>query len=467
MKINENYVYFLDVNKPTMNELICWFMVENTDLCDKMQNSRHAVTTNEPNPYHTGDNSIWTHTMMVCQRAEIDECNKIVLLAALLHDLGKPMAREEIPFEAKKPVHSESNELRNEGLHDGKTSGLQKVVPPSGKKVHMRGHEGLSFYLAVKVLNSLKEMGVVNEHEMIEVLSIISMHGTLFDSIDKDGNMRKPEKVFAKFPLNERGMEFFKNFVQQVKNDSLGRFFVSKDGRKNQATYLGTEIFTASQFAIYCMEHGYPNLRKRPTNANITVLIGPPAVGKTTWREANVGPDDVVVSRDDIMEQYAVENSIIGTEVDCHVCKGDGFNTVISFNAGPVDHDCYNCKATGKSKVKNYSELWKYLEDNNLHKEIDVILQTTFKEAVKANKNVVIDMTNMSRKTRRKWLANVPKNYSKTAVVFAVDYEEILKRSNNRNKETGKYISPLVIKQLAKGFMVPTYDEVDKIEWIF
>jgi hypothetical protein len=36
------------------------------------------------------------------------------------------MAMDTIPFEAKKPVHSESNEIRNNGKNDGKHSGLDK-----------------------------------------------------------------------------------------------------------------------------------------------------------------------------------------------------------------------------------------------------------------------------------------------------------------------------------------------------
>ena len=45
--------FFKDIKDPSINELIYWFMVEYTELVDNMHESCHAVTTNEPNPYHT------------------------------------------------------------------------------------------------------------------------------------------------------------------------------------------------------------------------------------------------------------------------------------------------------------------------------------------------------------------------------------------------------------------------------
>ena len=120
--MNKNF--FQDPSKPSMNELIRWFQVEYPNLVDDMQDSNHAFTTNEPNPYHL-EGSIWTHTMMVCQRAEIENSSKILLITALLHDIGKPKAREILLFNSPKPVYSDSNAIRNKGLNDGKTSGLQ------------------------------------------------------------------------------------------------------------------------------------------------------------------------------------------------------------------------------------------------------------------------------------------------------------------------------------------------------
>ena len=128
--------YFYNITKPTMSELIKWFQIEYTKLANDMKASNHATVDNEPNPYHLED-SVWTHTMMVCMRAEIQsetEYNKINMLSALLHDIGKPLSREVIPFNKPKPVHSDSNQLRNDGKDGGVHSELgknQKKFPDS------------------------------------------------------------------------------------------------------------------------------------------------------------------------------------------------------------------------------------------------------------------------------------------------------------------------------------------------
>lgn len=424
--------FFREPSNPTMNELVHYIQVNFSILANDMKASNHNAAADEPNPYHIED-TVWTHTMMVCLRAENDNSNKITSICALLHDIGKPEARDIIPFENKKPIHTESNEIRNDGKNDGKPSGLQREVPKSGLKTHFRGHEGLSFYRAIEIVNALEKEGVLNLEEKIEVLTIVSLHGTLFDSIDTDGNMRKENKVFDKFEKSVAGGETFKNFVQQVKNDSTGRFFTSKDGRKSNAFKLGSEIFTHSQFAAYCLDSGYPdNLPTKSENApKITLLVGPPAAGKSSWRDANQG-NAVVVCRDDIMLQYAKDSNF-----------------------------------TVDGRPMNYTEIWQHLEKIDEHKAVDKLEQELFKQAVKDKSDIIMDRTNMSRKSRRKWLSNVPKDYNKEAVVFATVYEDILSRNKKRALETGKNISNKLIGIMMRQFMVPMYDEVDIVEWVF
>ena len=453
--MTEDYNYFPDKNNININQLVYWFQVKFPTLCDEMNECKHAFKTDEPNPYHI-ENSVWAHTMMVCLQAENNNSNKIVLISALLHDIGKPEARDVIPFEAKKPAHTESNEIRNEGKNDGKDSGLNRIVPPSGKKTHQRGHEGLSFYKAISVLNELQKEGVVSDYEKTEILTIISLHGTLFDSINENGEMIKPNKVFDKF----RSPETFVNLVSQVINDSTGRFFMSKDGRKNNALRLGIEIFTELQYREYKQENpGYTNIKDE--NPSITVLIGPPASGKSTWRNENI-TDEVVISRDDEMVKYAEDTNIIGGLLDCKACEGSGeIEVTLGFET------CDRCHGVGAYPIGNYSDIWRYLEENDLHKEVDKIVQEKFKDTIKNGKSIVIDQTNMSRKSRRKWFSNVPKDYTKKAVVFATDYDEIYRRNTKRKEETGKEIKPYIISNMMKQFIVPTFDECDIIKWVF
>jgi len=471
---------FLDKNKPTANELLYWFQVEYPKLAEDMMNCSHAVTTTEPNPYHL-ESQIFAHLCMVLQRAEIaseENYNKIPLITALLHDIGKPESMEEMPFNKPKPVYSESNQLRNDGKNNGESSGLNKVVPKSGLKRAFRGHEGISFYKAITVVNRLEERGVLSRDEKIEVLTIVSMHGSLFDNISEDGSMKKAFKVFDKFPKSKDGLRLFNNFVSQVRNDSLGRFFKSKDGRKNNAHKLGTEIFTGGQFSTYCLEQGYPNdlPKKDTTLPTIKVLVGTTGSGKSTWLENNLKKDEVIISRDDLVIEYGKLQGIEGREVSCPNCDGEGY-LMVDGN-GEIDYEnpsnnrnksrCTCCKKPGirNTRLNGYSEIWKALTDEDQN-NIDKLLEKTFKDAFDNKQNMVIDMTNMSSKAQRKWVNKTNKKYRAEAVVFATGYDEVYKRLKKREQETGKSIPDYVVKNFMKGFMVPTYDNFSVVKWVF
>lgn len=319
--MKEKTEFFIDKNKPSMNELIYWFLVNFPALALDMRDCSHAVKTDEPNPYHI-EGDIFCHTMLVCQRAEIDNVSKVNKICALLHDIGKPESMEELPFNKPKPIYTESNEIRNNSKNDGKTSGLNNKVPKSGLKRSMRGHEGISFYLAIEVVNELEKIGVLNKEEKQDVLVIISKHGSLFDSIDSEGNMKKPYKVYDKFfsikkakmlsykvdvsnytlSVNEikeyfkKEIDLFNNFVTQVLCDSTGRFFTSKDGRKNNAFKLGKEIFTEDQFIDYIVERikKIQGKSKSEDNPTITVLVGPPACGKTSFMNNSIYKKSII-----------------------------------------------------------------------------------------------------------------------------------------------------------------------------
>jgi len=503
MKTNK---YFRDLENPSMNELIYWFLTEFNDLAEAMKNSYHEVKTDEPNPYHI-EGDVFCHTMMVCQRAEIFEVQKVNKICALLHDIGKPTAREVIPFEAKKPVHSESNELRNNGKNDGKTSGMNRVMPKSGLKCHFRGHEGLSFYLAIEPLNRLKDLGVLTQKEVEQCLTVISMHGTLFDNINDAGEMIKPYKVFDKFENSEDGLFLFNALVTQVKCDSLGRFYVSKDGRKSNAYKLGTEIFTEEQFLnYYATKASSANDNNTDKNSPwLEVLVGVPGSGKSTYLNNKVIPCEkcngngfnmvpfgpvgdeevvhcekckgsgmyqnyVVISRDNTLMEYAKENGIIGRTIKCNNCNLDG--DVVDYALEGVRKEDINlgkCQAKGCKDgykiVENYSQVWKELTDED-QKEIDKILEDSFKKAFNNKENMVIDMTNMSNKGQRKWVNKCGNKYRAKAVVFATSYDEVQRRLEKREKETGKSIPAGVVLTMMKGFGMPIRTNFAEVEFI-
>ena len=389
---------FENKQKPQMNELIMWFQINFTELADAMKKSNHNIKNNEPNNYHIED-SVWTHTMMVCQRAEIEnekQYDKLSLITSLFHDIGKPMARTE----------EEIKILNEEDKQELKT--ICRFV----------GHEGISAYLSVEPLKELNKIGILTKKEMFSALKIISLHGVLFNNITEEGEMKKPEAIFEKFEDKEE----FKSFVRQVKNDSLGRFYYKKGQRKNQAYKLGEEIYTEKQFLEYKnREKIIQNIHKAK---KLRVLVGIPGIGKSTWIEKNK-KGDVVISRDTKVLEYGKEK------------YGENLN---------------------------YSEIFKKLTNKD-HKEIDSQLLEDFQAAYKLKKNIIIDMTNTSKKARRKWVNTIPKEYKKEAIVFITSLKQIKQNLLKREKETGKWIPEEVIERMMKTFLIPTYEEFEEITY--
>lgn len=151
------------------------------------------------------------------------------------------------------------------------------------------------------------------------------------------------------------------------------------------------------------------------TGPELIVLIGLPGSGKSTWRDNMVAnsPDSyVVISSDDELERMA-------------------------------DHEGIS-----------YSEAWKkYIGKST------AISKQKFREAVNKGENIIWDQTNLSPKKRRGILNQVPKAYKKTAISFEVTSEELNQRLAKREQETGKYISPKVIKDMARSYQPPTKEE--------
>lgn len=410
---------FKDIKDPSMAELVNYIQINFTELCNSMKASNHAAQDNEPNPYHLEDD-VWGHTMMVSLQAQNDNACKVNKLAAILHDTGKPLAREVIPFNKPKPTHTPSNELREADKKNSQTESLQRET-----KTHFRGHEGISFYKAQDVLKKMNEDGIVTANEIQEILTIISLHGTLFDSI-RDGAEFKPEKVAKKWHNKK---ETFEKFVKQVRYDSTGRFSPSQDARSATGSALGTTLY-GDEFASALMDEDFHRTKVLPKNS-ITVLVGVPLSGKSTWIAENVYGDTVVISRD---------------------------QTLMDF--GQLK---YGSPTKGDPKL-TYSEIWKKMTDDD-NKQVDRMIRNQYEIAIASGLDVVIDMTNVSKKSRGKWLNNI-KGYHKKAVIFATGYEEIMKRNDARNEATGKFIPKFVIHNMMKAFMVPMHDEVDHITFV-
>ena len=143
--------------------------------------------------------------------------------------------------------------------------------------------------------------------------------------------------------------------------------------------------------------------------AKLYMLIGVPASGKSTWREQN-SMDAVVISTDDILERIAAE-------------QGATYNEVF------------------KDNIKLATQLANLMVAN----------------AFAADRDVVWDQTNLTRKSRAGKLAQVPENYEKFAVFFPTpDQAEHARRLALR---PGKVIPGNILNGMISTVEQPTMDE--------
>lgn len=100
---------------------------------------------------------------------------------------------------------------------------------------------------------------------------------------------------------------------------------------------------------------------------------------------------------------------------------------------------------------KTYSEVF---EDGV--KDATKIANEVFQIALKENKTIVWDQTNLTVKKRKRVLSQVPKHYRKVVVYVYCDESERQKRLKSR---AGKIIPRSIDKQMQENLEVPTLDE--------
>lgn len=106
----------------------------------------------------------------------------------------------------------------------------------------------------------------------------------------------------------------------------------------------------------------------------------------------------------------------------------------------------------------SYNEAWKHANQ----KMVDRWLVQKFAYAKNQDK-VIIDMTHMSKKSRRKSLSHFGPEYKKKCVVFLPDLETIRLRNSKRD---GKVLDSRVFDRMIKSFYPPSLQEFDEIEYI-
>ena len=139
------------------------------------------------------------------------------------------------------------------------------------------------------------------------------------------------------------------------------------------------------------------------------MLVGIPTAGKSTFSNQKKYKDYIRVSSDDILQEVAKE-------------RQQSYNTVFKANI----------------------------------RFAQIAMMKVLRKAIEDGKNIIIDQTNLTKKSRREKLKLIPPHYKKTAVYFIVDLKTALKRNTQR---PGKVIPPEILERMIKEYELPTNEE--------
>ena len=184
----------------------------------------------------------------------------------------------------------------------------------------------------------------------------------------------------------------------------------------------------------------------------IFVLVGPPAVGKSTWIKNTFQKDDpYIINRDSIVEEVASQMGMTYDDM---------------FSAPPKD-------ATMGTEDEKYGTVvnspsfmtWQPLSYSNIldaNKLINDKLNDKIKNAATSGRDIVVDMTNMTANARKQALKSISGKedmFHKVAVVFPFHGAEHIikkmafKRSQEIKSQGGsKTIPPEVLDRMMSSF---------------
>lgn len=161
--------------------------------------------------------------------------------------------------------------------------------------------------------------------------------------------------------------------------------------------------------------------RKIEKAPRIIFLVGAPGSGKSTWRQKYLaeteGRTTVTISSDDLIEAYAAERGL------------------------------------------NYSQAHREIDMKALDKECGAALRV----AAAKGHDIIIDRTNMRSKPRHRFLSNIPKRYTRAAILFNIPCDQVRQRLIDRHRATGKYVSFKVAMEMFETYQAPTFNEFDLI----
>lgn len=144
------------------------------------------------------------------------------------------------------------------------------------------------------------------------------------------------------------------------------------------------------------------------------LLVGLPASGKSTFTKlAKESIDITVISTDNMIDEWAAANGM------------------------------------------TYSQAW----DKCPMKEFNKRFQEEIDQAVAEQKNIFIDRTNMSSKSRKSLVSKSSIGHTNVAIKFDVPDKVLQERLASRAAATGKFIPQHVIKSMTDAYMPPSKAE--------
>ncbi len=185
--------------------------------------------------------------------------------------------------------------------------------------------------------------------------------------------------------------------------------------------------------------------------STLYALIGPPAIGKSTWIQKHA-PHAKVMSRDDVIERLTHKI---------------GFTYDDAYVAPPQEGVSVGDTIPGMErfgKVVPSDRKWRAFDfeiPQNLHKQAEQELRNAASSYAKSDNDVVLDMTNMNREDRALFMPMF-QNHRKVAVVFNFQNDKIIaalkKKAEQRAKELAKQGRNKTIPAQVIDRMVATYE---------
>ena len=288
-------------------------------------------------------------------------------------------------------------------LHDiGKTK-VQEDIHDK-KRRRFVNHEAVSVFMAEPILDKLLKTYTFDKDI---VLKTIARHGSLYNYMKNGRILPKHFNKIARMFKTSYELDMLKIF-----------FYCDHTGRIQNITKVNIEDIMSDFNTIIGMINDSCIDTEVIPEKTLTILIEPPRVGKSTYistlLELQSDKVGTIISRDVLVEKFGKGNS--------------------------------------------YSEKWKSLTNKD-QKDIDKELQMQFQNAVKQGKSIIVDMTNISKKSRRKWINPCKqKDYYVKCIVFIEPKEVLMSRMTPE-----KNIPEKVIDLMMRSFVFPDYSEADEI----